>query len=205
MSGISPDVHNYAVIMGSKDIESIKQQAVIENLFKLAGVSQEAYNQAVIDNYLAERIEQIKAEAIEEFKASHAGDYISPERIKQLKEEAIEEFKTSPEGEDIFAKSRKAKQELTGHLTAYFVSQAVSGIEPKNINRTYNNKEYTLRAVYRLIQVRSDEDRDRIMKVYETIPKEFTVSERDLENWIATKLRSVRGVVVSENADEWGE
>lgn len=159
-------------------------------------------------------VKQHKQEIIDKYKATHADEFLSDERIEQIKAEAVEEYKKLHPDEDIFTKGRRERGEVSAQATAYFLNQLLNGVEPKNINRIYRDKEYTLRAVYRLIQVHDLKDKERIISVYKNHTSEFVdISMDDLEQWLDKKLGvdlAVTDSVVAvkdspAEVDDWGE
>ena len=162
---VCSDVTNKAMIVGSNDLEKLKQQAVLEYLLRQAGVSLEFYNNYVIDKYLGSRIEQIKAEAVEEYKSVH-GD------------------------EDILAKSRKTRQDKSERLSAYILSQLISGIAPSKIDKVFEGKEFSIRTISRLSKVHNNDDKERIIGVYRNNVEQFGgITEEQVSVWLDKKYK----------------
>lgn len=133
-------------------------------------------------------IKKHRQEIIDNYKATHTTEFVTDERIEQIKAEAIEEFKASCGNDDVLARSRKTRQDKSERLTAYIISQLIAGTAPSKIDKTFEGKEFSLRTISRLAKVHNNEDKERIINAYRNNLEQFEgVTEEQMLLWINKK------------------
>ncbi len=173
---------------GQKIISAYKQEHKLDLLEELMPDFYRLKEDAIVKKH--------KQEIIDKYKATHADEFLSDERIEQIKVEAVEEYKLSDEYKSTVTMGVPRNNPTVDYslrLTARFISRLIKGETPVDIINSNptgkNGKVLEKRSIYRLTTVYSQEDYSRIMRAFDLHKDEFgDITLEQLKLWLDKRL-----------------